>query len=114
MPTEPIERSKVPGERLFLDISLVKSQSFDGSKFWLLILDDATDHCWSYFLKRKKDLSSTVRNLIKDLKAKTKKTVKHIRCDNAGENKTLAKDCLNDGLGIQFEWTTPGTPQQNG
>ena len=40
--------------------------------------------------------------------------VKNIRCDNAGENLTLEKDCRNDGLGIQFEFPAPGTPQQNG
>jgi hypothetical protein len=50
---------------------------------------------------------------ITDLKAKFK-TVKYIRCDDAGENKALEKACLTTGLGIQFEYTAPGTPQQNG
>jgi transposase InsO family protein len=48
------------------------------------------------------------------LKAKHGRTVKFIRCDNAGENKALEKACLKEGLGIQFEYTAPGTPQQNG
>jgi transposase InsO family protein len=78
------------------------------------VLDDASDYCWSYFLKKKSDLSQTVRNLVKDLKVKHKKRVKFIRCDNAGENKAFEKECLKEGLGIQFEWTAPGTPQQNG
>jgi transposase InsO family protein len=33
-------------------------------------------------------------------------------CDNAGENKATNTAC--EGLGIQFEYTAPGTPQQNG
>ena len=40
--------------------------------------------------------------------------MKYIRCENTGENKSLEKDSKRDGLGIQFEWTTPGTPQQTG
>ena len=65
-------------------------------------------------MKHKKDLGSSVCNLIDDLKAKMKRSVKCTHCDNAGENKSLEKDCSDDGLGIQFEWTAPGTPQQNG
>ncbi len=110
----PVERSNTPAERLFIDISSIKTKSFGNSKYWLLAIDDCTDHCWSFFLERKKHTSMKIRALIKDLKKKHKKTVKIIRCDNAGENKILEEDCLKDGLGIQFEWTAPGTPQQNG
>ena len=92
----------------------MRLHSFGRSKFWLLIVDDATDYCWSYFLKTKKQLSQEVRNLIKEIKKRDNKDVKYIRLDNAGENKKLERDCKNDGLGIKFEWTAPGTPQQNG
>ena len=34
--------------------------------------------------------------------------------DNAGENKMLAKSCDHNEMGIKFEYTAPGTPQQNG
>ena len=34
--------------------------------------------------------------------------------DNAGENKMLAKSCDQNEMGIKFEYTAPGTPQQNG
>ena len=37
--------------------------------------------------------------------------MKIIRCDNAGENKVLERE---SELGILFEYTAPGTPQQNG
>jgi len=30
------------------------------------------------------------------------------------EKINLSKNTKRDGLGIQFEWTAPGTPQQNG
>ena len=39
--------------------------------------------------------------------------VKFIRYDNAGENKKLEEKCDAEGLGISFEYTATGTPQQN-
>ena len=40
--------------------------------------------------------------------------MKIIRCDNAGENKVLERESDKIDLGIIFEYTAPGTPQQNG
>ena len=34
--------------------------------------------------------------------------------DNAGENKMLVKRCDQQEMGIKFEYTATGTPQQNG
>jgi hypothetical protein len=39
--------------------------------------------------------------------------VNKIRLDNSGENKTLQKKCEHLHTGIKFEFTAPGTPQQN-
>jgi hypothetical protein len=36
-------KSTIPGERIFIDTSSVKTKSFGGSKFWLLVVDDCTD-----------------------------------------------------------------------
>ena len=66
------------GERLFIDISSIRHESIGGSKFWLLTLDDFSDHAWSYFLKRKSDQVSILIELVKDLKAKQNITVKII------------------------------------
>ena len=107
-------KSSVPGERLFLDISSVKATSIGGAKFWLLVLDDATDMCWSFFLKEKSELAEVVLQLLLDLRFKHNRTVKFIRCDNAGENMSLQKRCDKGGLGIQFEFTAVRTPEQNG
>jgi hypothetical protein len=37
-----------------------------------------------------------------------------VRFDDAGENKSLEKLCKQEGLGIQFEYSGPKTPQRNG
>ena len=50
---------------------------------------------------------------MKELKAKNGIDIKYIRLDNSGENRSLQKECDKQNLGIIFEFTAPGTPQQN-
>jgi hypothetical protein len=40
--------------------------------------------------------------------------MKTIQCDDDGENKELENRCIQEQLGINFEYTGPGTPQFNG
>ena len=82
---EIAERSSGKGDRLFIDISSIKSESLGGRKFWLLAVDDYSDFCFSYFLKTKDELSNTMIDLIKELKIKKDIMVKTIRCNNTGE-----------------------------
>jgi len=51
--------------------------------------------------------------LLKELWDTYKKKIKHIRSDNAGENNILNKQCIEEEMGILFEYTASGTPQQN-
>ena len=50
---------------------------------------------------------------IKGLSKKYGIEIKRIRLDNSGENKSLQKECNMEDLGVIFEFTAPGTPQQN-
>jgi hypothetical protein len=79
----------------------------------LAVLDDCTDHVWSFFIKKKNYTVDKVLILINHLKANHDLTVKYVSCDNAGENIKLEEACKKAGLGIQFEYTSPGTPQRN-
>ncbi|MCP4746065.1 MAG: transposase family protein, partial [Desulfobacteraceae bacterium] len=83
-------------------------------KHWLLAVDDYSNFSWSSFLKKKNELKDHTIGLIKELKAKHGILVKIIRLDNSGENNALEKLYKQEGLGIKFEYTVPGTPQQNG
>ena len=51
--------------------------------------------------------------LIKELKVGGR-AVGYIRCDNAGENVKTEELMRSEGLGVEFEYTAAGTPQQNG
>ena len=52
--------------------------------------------------------------LINNLKTKYNLQIQCLHCDNAGENQAFDQTCDQEGLGIDFEYTAPGTPQQNG
>ena len=64
-------------------------------------------------MKRKSDQTELLPIWIKELKAKYGTDTKYIRLDNSGENRCLQKECDKRNLGIIFEVTAPGTPQQN-
>jgi len=107
---EKVDRCENKGERLFLDISSTEYTSYGKSKFWLLVMDDATDYCWSFFLKAKSDTAEVMVNFIKRLKDTEGITVKNIHCDNAGENKAFQSHAEQARLGLKFEYTARKTP----
>ena len=87
--------------------------SAGGKKHWLLIVDDATDYKHSFFIKKKSDLVEIMIIWIKNLFIKYHIRIKKIRLGNRGENRMLHAKTNQQNLGIKFEFTAPGTPQQN-
>jgi len=77
-------------------------------------VDNATDYCWSYVLKSKDKTAKIMTDLDKHLKDMDGKTVETIQCDNARENKAFQELAAEQRLGLQFEYTSHKTPQQNG
>ena len=77
-------KSTTPGQRWLLDISSIKGKSIGGAKFWLLVIHEATDYCFSIFLKKKSNLGKEMMTLLRTLKSKGYK-VEYLHCDNEGE-----------------------------
>ena len=102
-----------PRYRLFIDISSFKHGSMGGKRHGLIVVDEFRDCSHSFFLKRKSDQIEMIPIWIKELKAKYGIDIKYIRLNNSGENKSLQKECEKQNVGIIFEFTAPGTPQQN-
>ena len=102
-----------PGYRMFIDISSFKHESMGGKRHWLIAVDEFSDFSHSFFLRKKSDQTVVIPIWIKGLKTKYGIVVKNIRLDNSGENRSLQKECEKQNLGIIFEFTAPGTPQQN-
>jgi hypothetical protein len=46
-----MNKSTKAGERFGFNISYIKNDSFGGSKYWLLIVDEFSSMVWSYFLR---------------------------------------------------------------
>ena len=44
---------KRPGYRLFIDISSFKHESMGERRHWLIVVDEFSDCCQSFFLKKK-------------------------------------------------------------
>ena len=106
--------SQILGERLFFDIRSPSTPTFGKKHHWLLIINDCSDYSWSFFLKEKSDLAKTMLALVINLKIKFNLQVQYLCCNNAGENQDFKKTCKQEGLGIDFEYTAPDTPHQNG
>ena len=102
-----------PGYRVFIDICSFKQVSRGGNRHWLIVVDEFSDCTHSFFLNKKSDQIKIMLMWIRGLSKKYKIEIKRIRLDNSGENRKLQKECDKAILGIIFEFTAPGTPQQN-
>jgi hypothetical protein len=100
-------KSKIPGERILIDISYIKRKNFGGKDTRLLIEDQATSYKWSYFMRRKGELINETIKFIKTMKSKYPENFKFIRLDNAGENLGLKSRIDLEGLDIKMEYTSP-------
>ena len=114
IPKMKVKQANSPGDRIFLDISSIKYESLGGARFWVLMMDDCTGFLSSFFLKRKSDLKNKGIFMLKKIENNYNLKIKRVRCDNAGENTTFEEECINHNMRIKFEYTSPGTPQQNG
>ena len=102
-----------PGYRVFMDICSFKQVSRGGNRHWLVVVDEFSDYTHSFFLKRKSDQIQIMLMWIRGISKKHNIEIKRIRLDSSGENRSLQKECDKGNLGITFELTAPGTPQQN-
>ena len=102
-----------PGYRMFIDISSFRHESMGGKRHWLIVVDEFSDYSHSFFLRKKSDQTVVIPIWIKGLNSKHRIVVKNISLDNSGENRSHQKECDRKNLGIIFEFTAPGTPQQN-
>ena len=96
-----------------MDICSFKQVSSRGNRHWLIVVDEFSDCTHSFFLKRKSDQTQIMLIWIRSLSKEHNIEIKRIRLDNSGENRSLQKECDKANMGITFEITAPGTPQQN-
>jgi hypothetical protein len=60
------------GDRIMFDISSVNALSQGGNQFWLLVIDDYTKYCWSFFLPQKDDLPQVTLQWLREVTSQYK------------------------------------------
>eukprot|EP00957_Ditylum_brightwellii_P141865 10808247-Ditylum_brightwellii.AAC.1 len=112
------EKADRPGKQIFTDISTIKGTK-NGPKVntkrrWLILVDEHSTLCMSSFHTTKNGMvEPTLEKFSRWEKSQQK--VEYVRCDNAGENKTLEKRSRSKDwkMNLQFEYTARAMPQQN-
>ena len=64
VPKKAYNKSIKKGERLFVGISGPYKKSLVGSEYWVLIIDDFTRKCWSFFIKKKHIIDEVLKRFI--------------------------------------------------
>ncbi|KAL4303544.1 hypothetical protein GQ457_10G024470 [Hibiscus cannabinus] len=92
----------------------MKTSSMNGSKYFVLFIDDLTRMCWVYFLKSKLNVLSTFKDFKIFVENQSDCKLKVLRTDNGGEYVSNEFNDFCRDSGILHQLTVPRTPQQNG
>jgi transposase InsO family protein len=108
------ERAKTPLERVHSDFwGPYSVPTVQGSTYMLTFTDDYTRKSWVYLTKARSQLRTIFLQYKALVELESGHKIKAVRCDNASEYKALGASLLSD-YGIQFEYTTAYSPEQNG
>jgi len=92
----------------------MKTISLNGSRYYIAFIDDYTRMCWVYFLKFKTEVASVFMKFKNWIENQSGHRIQVVRSDYDTEytSNKFAKFCHD--AGIEHQYTTPYTPQQNG
>ena len=109
-------KGKTPYLWLFVDASGPLSETMGGNKYWFQAIDNCLQYRWCTFAKKKSEMLKYMEAILKNA-CLARYHMKSLQADGAGENdKPLQALCLSfdkDRI-IEWEFTSPHTPQQNG
>ncbi|XP_074306249.1 uncharacterized protein LOC141641488 [Silene latifolia] len=91
-----------------------KSPTLTGAYYFLTIVDDHSRVTWTFLLKTKTQVCSTLENFFAQIENIYHTSVKTLRSDNGTE--VIQDTCLSllNRKGIIHQKSVPGVPQQNG
>ena len=110
-------RSKIPGERLAVDLcGPMQEESLGGCLYFLLVKDEATCYRNIYFVesKRADEIIKWIKTHVNRVETQTGNKVKVIRSDNGKEFLNESMDDFMGEKGILHERTAAHSPQMNG
>ena len=114
-PQGPKERADVPGKLIHADLcGPCTPVSLGGSKYFILLKDDATNMSFIYFLKTKDQTLSAIKQFFLDWKKHSAAPIKGLRTDNGTE---FANEAVKEFLlskEIRHEMSIAYCPEMNG
>jgi transposase InsO family protein len=104
-----------PLELLHMDLfGPIAYISIDESKYCLVIVDDYSRFTWVFFLQEKSKTQETLKGFLRRAQNEFGLRIKKIRSDNGTEFKNSQIEGFLEDEGIEHEFCSPYTPQQNG
>jgi hypothetical protein len=104
-------RAKHPFDLIHLDLWTSPIVSVPGSKYYLVIFDDFTYYLWTFLLKLKSDIFTTLSNFVAYVSTQFGKA---IQCDNGREFNNSSTRIFLLSNGTQLQMSCPHTSPQNG
>lgn len=88
-------------------------ESLGGKRYILVVVNDFSRYTWIELLREKLDAFSLIKSLCKRLSNEQNLTITRVQSDHGKEfeNSSLENFCMEEG--IQHEFSSPITPQQN-
>jgi transposase InsO family protein len=92
----------------------MRTSTLNGSRYFVLFIDDLTRMCWVYFLKMKSEVPAVFQKFKSLVENESDCRIKAIRTDNGTEYTSNQFDKFCEEVGIKHQLTIPYSPQQNG
>ena len=90
------------------------NESLNGSRYFILFIDDYSRFCWNYFLKSKAGVFLEFLKFKAAVELETGNKIKILRSDNGGEYTSRQFEGYLVKEGIKHQLTIPYTPLKNG
>lgn len=108
-------RAKRPLELIYSDLcGPINITSFGGKRYLLTFIDDFTHFTVAYTLEAKSEVLRHFKMFQSLAEAHFNLKISRFRCDNGREYLSTETRQYFEDCGIQFKFTIPYTPQQNG
>ncbi|BET02160.1 Reverse transcriptase (RNA-dependent DNA polymerase) [Nesidiocoris tenuis] len=109
------ERATRPLQILHTDvIGPIETETWDGKRYILSVLDDATQFASVFLMRRKSEAFDFIKNFVVEAEAQHKQVVSKIRSDNGGEFSSDEMKRWCKQRGIRQDQGISHTPQLNG
>jgi len=114
-PKKSIISTERPLELLHMDLFGPPTyDSLGGKKYCLVIVDDYSRYCWTFYIKKKSETQKIFIDFATLVQRQYDSKILAIRSDNGTEFKNYTMDDFLSGEGIQHQYSAAYTPQQNG